>query len=243
MLNIQNLSVSIDQKIIIDSLSLSIKPGALHVLMGPNGSGKSTLAAALMGHPAYQVHAQRLHLNDVDLQPLSVDKRAQQGLFLGFQHPYEIEGVSVFSFLKEAHFACTKKNISVQDFSALLKQAMDCLHIDSSFAQRALNCGFSGGEKKRLELLQMILIRPTCAILDEIDSGLDVDAVKIVAQGLQTARAAAPAMSILLITHYPRLLAYVQPDAIHVLHKGSIVRSGDAQLAHAIEQKGYDAVI
>jgi Fe-S cluster assembly ATP-binding protein len=236
-----NLCVSVDDKHILNGISLEIAPGSVHCIMGPNGSGKSTFAQAIMGHPDYQITSGALYLNGVDITQLAVDKRAQAGIFLAFQHPYEIPGVTVFNFLKEAHAALTKHMVSVKEFQELLYAKMALLNMDLSFAQRALNCGFSGGEKKRLELLQLLVLCPKVAILDEIDSGLDVDAMKIVAQGLQVARQENPGLSIIIITHYPRLLSYIVPDHMHIMRKGSIIRSGSAALALAIEQRGYDA--
>jgi len=241
MLKVSNLSVSVDGKPILNSLNFSFEPGSVHVLMGPNGSGKSTLAHTLMGHPQYQITQGAIHLNNNDLTQLAVDKRAQAGLFLAFQHPYEIPGVTVLSFLKEAHHACTKTVLPMKEFQDLLYAKMALLEIDIAFVHRALNCGFSGGEKKRLEILQMLILQPKVAILDEIDSGLDVDAVKIVAHGLQIARRENPYLSIIIITHYPRLLSYIEPDFVHVMHKGTIIDQGSAALAFAIEKRGYDA--
>ena len=240
VLKVSNLSVAIDGKPILNSLNLSLESSSIHVLMGPNGSGKSTLAHTLMGHPQYQITQGSIHLDESDITAISVDKRAQAGLFLAFQHPYEIPGVTVLSFLKEAHYACTKKILSMKEFQDLLYAQMALLEIDIAFAHRALNCGFSGGEKKRLEILQMLVLQPKVAILDEIDSGLDVDAIKIVAQGLQVARKANPSLSILIITHYPRLLSYIEPDIVHIMHKGMIIEQGSAA-ALAIEKRGYDA--
>jgi Fe-S cluster assembly ATP-binding protein len=194
-----------------------------------------------MGHPQYQITNGTIYLSNSDITQLSVDKRAQAGLFLAFQHPYEIPGVTVLSFLKEAYHACTKTIISMKDFQELLYSKMALLEMDKAFAHRALNHGFSGGEKKRLEILQMLVLKPKVAILDEIDSGLDVDAIKIVAQGLQIAREENPDLGILIITHYPRLLSYIQPDFVHIMHKGLIVERGSAALAFAIEERGYDA--
>ena len=238
---INNLSVSIDQKAILHDINLSMNPGSLHVLMGPNGSGKSTLAYTLMGHPSYTITSGTITLDAQDITHLSVDKKAQAGLFLAFQHPYEIPGISVFTFLKEAHHAITKKVLPAKEFQELLYGHMDILHIDHSFAYRQLNYGFSGGEKKKLELLQMLLLGPKLAILDEIDSGLDVDATALVAQAIVRARQSNPALSLLIITHYPRLLNYLTPDWVHIMDKGKIIQSGPPSLAHHVEQKGYDA--
>jgi Fe-S cluster assembly ATP-binding protein len=238
---IRNLSVSIDAKPILHEVDLSLAPGSIHVIMGPNGSGKSTLAYALMGHPAYQVTQGSIIFNNQDLTSLPIDKRAQAGLFLAFQHPLEIPGVTVFNFLKEAHHAVIKKLLNAKEFQELLYVKMALLQIDSSFAQRPLNCGFSGGEKKRFELLQLLVLNPKIAILDEIDSGLDVDALKIVAQGLQKARQENPDLCLIVITHYPRMLTHLNVDYVHIMHKGRIIQSGSASLAAMIESRGYDA--
>lgn len=243
MLQIRNLSVSIDEKPIINSLNLSVPAGSVHAIMGLNGSGKSTLAFTLMGHPAYTITQGALALDGQIITDLSVEKRAQTGLFLAFQHPYEIPGVTVYNFLKEAYFAIHKKVVSTKEFQELLYSKMDLLQIDHGFAYRALNHGFSGGEKKRLELLQLLVLAPKLAILDEIDSGLDVDAIKIVAIGLKAARAQNPQMSIIIITHYPRLLSFITPDMVHVMNKGAIIQSGPPSLAFDIETRGYDAII
>ncbi len=243
MLSISQLSVSVAQKPILNSLNLEIAPGSLQVIMGPNGSGKSTLAATLMGHPAYQITAGSITLNGQDITQSSADKRARAGLFLAFQHPYEIPGVTIFNFLKEMHGARTQKAVTVKEFQEQLGGFLDLLKLDPACLYRQLNYGFSGGEKKKLELLQMLVLQPTLAILDEIDSGLDVDAIKTVAHCLSHARSNNPAMSILLITHYPRLLAYLEPDFVHVMHKGSLVQTGPSSLAGVIEQRGYDAIL
>lgn len=241
MLTISQLSVTINNEPILNAINYVVKPGMIYALMGPNGSGKSSLAYTLMGHSAYTVTAGTINFNDVDITQLSADKRAQAGIFLAFQQPYEIPGVTVFNFLKEAYFACTKKMLTTKEFQDLLYSKMALLNIDISFAHRSLNCGFSGGEKKRLELLQLLILNPKIAILDEIDSGLDVDAIKIVAQGLELARSENPDLSLIIITHYPRLLAYLKPDMVHILYKGSIVHCADAALALEIEQRGYHA--
>jgi Fe-S cluster assembly ATP-binding protein len=241
MLSINNLCVSVDQKLILKSVSLSVNEGEIHALMGPNGSGKSTLAYTLMGHPGYSISAGSMQLSGQDIIPLSIDKRAQAGIFLAFQNPLEIPGVTVFTFLKEAYNAVSKKGIPTKEFQQLLFEQMDIAQIDHAFAYRNLNAGFSGGEKKRLELLQLLILKPKLAILDEIDSGLDVDAIKVVAQGLQAARMANGSMSIIIITHYPRLLVHIQPDRVHVMNNGNLIARGAADLAQVIEQRGYDA--
>jgi len=237
---INKLSVSVLDKQVLYDIDLSINSGTIYAIMGPNGSGKSTLAYALMGHPRYAVLSGSVLLNGVDLATMSVHERAKNGLFLAFQHPCEIPGVSVASFLREAYSAVTGMFISVVDFQVLLYERCAQLAIDQSFTARGLNDGFSGGEKKRLELLQLLILRPSVAILDEIDSGLDVDSLKIVADGIALARAENPAMSIIIITHYQRILNYVIPDYVHILCDGRMVMSGDNTVAHMVEAKGYD---
>lgn len=241
MLKVSNLSVSIDQKQILKSLNLEIGLGQVHVLMGPNGCGKSSLAHTLMGHPSYTLTTGSLIFNGENMGALAIDKRAQLGVFLAFQHPIEIPGLTVFNFLKEAYHAVTKKVVSVKEFEQFIFQAMDLLHMDHSFAYRSLNAGFSGGEKKRLEVLQLLILKPKIAILDEIDSGLDVDALKVVADGLIVAMKENPQLSLIIITHYPRMLKYITPDHVHIMHQGAIVESGGAFLAGRIEQEGYNA--
>lgn len=239
-LQINNISVSVIDKPVLYDISLNISAHAIHAIMGPNGSGKSSLAYALMGHPQYQITAGAVFLNDVDITTMPVHDRAKNGLFLSFQHPCEIPGVSVVSFLKEAYIGITGKHIAVADFQKLLIARCEQLSIDPSFIARGLNEGFSGGEKKRLELLQLLVLQPKVAILDEIDSGLDIDSLKVVAAGIELARKENPDMSIVLITHYQRILNYIIPDYVHVLCDGRIVSSGDANVARDLEEKGYD---
>ena len=239
-LSINNISVAVLDKPVLYDISLSISSGAIHAIMGPNGSGKSTLAYALAGHPDYMITAGTVLHCDEDLIALPVHERARKGIFLSFQHPMEIPGVSVASFLKEAYMAVTGKHVAVAEFQAMLLERCKQLSIDPVFITRAVNVGFSGGEKKRLELLQLLILQPKIAILDEIDSGLDVDSLKIVAQGIELARKENPGMSILLITHYQRILNYIVPDHVHVLYDGRIALSGDSTVAHVLEAKGYD---
>lgn len=239
MFTIKNLSVEIETIPIISNLTLSLHPGSMHVLMGPNGSGKSSLAHALMGDPRYIITEGSVRLCGEELAHVSPDKRAQAGLFLAFQYPYELPGVPLFTFLKEAYCLQKKQTISVLDFQKLLFSVMDVLHIDHSFIERNVNEGFSGGEKKRFELLQMLLLQPKVAILDEIDSGLDIDALQCVAQGIEYARQQNPTLMVLLITHYQRLLQYVVPDYVHVMQHGVITESGDKSLALKIDHEGY----
>lgn len=239
LLSLKGLSVCRDQKPILNDFCLEIEPGSVHALMGPNGSGKSTLAHTLLGHPDYQVTSGQMIYQDQNVADLAIEQRAQKGIFLAFQHPIEIPGVSVFDFLRESYHALGKKPLSVSEFQALLYQKLDMVGLNHSFAYRPLNVGFSGGEKKRLEILQLLLFCPSLAILDEIDSGLDVDAMRLIGQGLQKAREQNPHMALIIISHYPYLFEYVTPNWVHVLNKGKIVQSGSAQLAYAIQQRGY----
>jgi Fe-S cluster assembly ATP-binding protein len=239
---IQNLSVSRENNQILSGINLSLAPGSVHVLMGPNGSGKSSLAHALMGDPRYVITSGTISLDERDITTLAVHERARAGLFLAFQYPYELPGVSVFTCLKEAYALQTKQNISVHEFQKLLFEIFAMLHIDHSFANRNLNEGFSGGEKKRFELVQMMLLKPKVAVLDEIDSGLDVDALACVARSIYHAREQNPDMALLIITHYQRLLNYIIPDYVHSMCDGMIIESGDKSLAFKIDQHGYAAV-
>jgi Fe-S cluster assembly ATP-binding protein len=243
MLKISGLSVTVGQKPILNNLNLVIEPGTVHALMGPNGSGKSTLAYTLMGHPQYQITAGGIEVCDEDITTLSPEKRAQKGIFLAFQMPVEIPGVTIATFLKEAHRAVTGLQLSVAEFNVLLQEKMALLQIDPGWAYRNLNEGFSGGEKKRLEMLQMLVLNPSIIIVDEIDSGLDIDALKIVAQAIAHMRASNPSVCILIITHYQRLLDHLIPDQVHIVAHGAIVQSGTAALAQALEHKGYDGII
>jgi Fe-S cluster assembly ATP-binding protein len=235
---IEDLHVDIDGKEILKGVNLAIGRGEVHALMGPNGSGKSTLANALMGHPRYQVTQGRVLLNGEDVLPMTADKRARRGMFLAFQYPLEIPGVKVRHFLRMAVKATKDQEPSVTDFRKLLFDKMALLEMDRSFAERYLNEGFSGGEKKRNEILQMAMLEPAMAILDETDSGLDIDALRIVAGGIN--KLAGPDRGMLLITHYQRILSYVEPQFVHVLFDGRVVRSGGKELALELEAKGYD---
>lgn len=238
-LSVNKIFVSVEGKQILHGIDLDIKAGTIHAIMGPNGSGKSSLACALIGHPRYLITGGSIMFDAKDLIAIPVHERARKGIFLSFQHPVEIPGVAVASFLKEAYIAVTGKHISVSDFQVILLNRCDQLGIDHSFIARAINVGFSGGEKKRLELLQLLVLQPKVAILDEIDSGLDIDSLKIVAAGIELARKENPEMSILLITHYQRILQYVVPDYVHVLCNGRMQHSGDASVAHMLEMQGY----
>lgn len=239
ILNLEHCSLMIGQKQLINDLSLSIAPGTVHALMGPNGSGKSSLAHAIMGVPGPIITRGTIRFNGTDINDLPIHKRAQQGIFLVFQHPYEIPGVTVRTLLKEAYQARTGQHISVSDFSTMLYQAMDRLQMDRSYADRAVNDGFSGGEKKRLELLQAMVLKPELLLVDEIDSGLDVDALKLVARALGQLRTELPQMAIIIITHYPRILEYIPVDAVHVLSEGMVHSYKGTAIITEIEQKGY----
>jgi Fe-S cluster assembly ATP-binding protein len=236
-LAIKNLHASVENKEILRGISLTLRPGEIHAIMGPNGSGKSTLAYALMGHPRYEVKG-TITLDGADLAALSADERAKRGLFLSFQYPLEIPGVTVESFLRMAYNSVKGKSISVIDFHIMLKKKMEEFKIDPAFARRSLNEGFSGGERKRMEILQMSILEPEYIILDETDSGLDVDALKIVAQGIANMRG--PKHGILLITHFNRILQYVEPDHVHVLVDGKIAKTGGKELASSVEARGYE---
>lgn len=242
MLSIKNLHTSIDNTPILKGIDLSINKGEVHVIMGPNGSGKSTLAKTLAGHPAYKIDSGEMYFNNTDLQSLEPEERARVGLFLSFQYPIEIPGVSNVNFLKSAvnatRAAQNKPALDAIDFLTFVREKTQIVKMDESFLYRPVNEGFSGGEKKRNEILQMAVLEPQLAILDEIDSGLDIDSLKIVAEGINAMRS--PDRSILLVTHYQRLLNYIEPDFIHVLVNGQIVQSGDKQLAHDLEAKGYE---
>jgi Fe-S cluster assembly ATP-binding protein len=239
MLQVHNLRVAHNEQIILHDISLTVKPGSIHALMGPNGSGKSTFAATLMGHPHYAVKHGSFIYNGEDITALPSHLRAKKGIFLSFQHPLAIPGVTLATMLKEAHYALTGASLDVTAFRAQLYAAMDLLQIPHVFADRAINEGCSGGERKRLEMLQLLILKPSLVILDEIDSGLDVDALQLVAQALMTVRAENPSMSMIMITHYNRIIQYIVPDAVHMLVDGRIVQSGDHTLVDIIEQHGY----
>lgn len=239
-LQINNLRARIEEKEIIKGLSLEIKGGEVHAIMGPNGTGKSTLASTLMGHPKYEVTEGSVFLNGENLLEMAVDERARAGLFLAMQYPSEISGVTNSDFLRSAINARRGEGneISLMKFIREMDKKMRTLEMDESFAHRYLNEGFSGGEKKRNEILQMMMIEPSICILDEIDSGLDIDALKIVAKGVNEMRAAE--RGFLIITHYQRLLNYITPDFVHVMMQGRIVKSGGPELAARLEEEGYD---
>lgn len=239
-LKIENLKVAIEDKEILKGFSLELKGGEIHAIMGPNGTGKSTLASALMGHPNYEVTGGSVMLNGEDVLEMEVDERAQAGLFLAMQYPSEISGVTTADFLRSAINAKRGEGneISLMKFIRQLDEKMKVLDMDESFAQRYLNEGFSGGEKKRNEILQMMMLEPSVCILDEIDSGLDIDALKVVSKGVNDLRS--PDRAFLIITHYQRLLDYITPDYVHVMMQGRIVKSGGPELAQRLEAEGYD---
>ena len=242
MLNIENLHASVDGSSILKGVNLQIGGGEIHAIMGPNGSGKSTLAAVLTGRDEYQVTDGRVEFMGKDLLDLEPDERAQLGLFLGFQYPVEIPGVSNMYFMKASVNAVRKgrgeKELDAMDFIKRVKEKIKVMDMRDEFLHRSVNAGFSGGEKKRNEILQMLMLEPTLAILDEIDSGLDIDALKVVAQGVNAQKN--EHRSVLLVTHYQRLLDYIVPDFIHVMADGKIIKSGDKSLALELEAKGYN---
>src|SRR5258708_23685730 len=234
MLKIDNLRVTVDGKEILKGLTLDVGAGEVHAIMGPNGSGKSTLAYALAGRPGYEITAGKVTFGERDLMALAPEERAREGVFLGFQYPVEIPGVNNVYLLKAALNAARKHRglpeVDAFEFLGLVREKMKVMHIDESFLSRGVNEGFSGGEKKRNEILQMLVLEPKLAILDETDSGLDIDALKVVANGVNTLRSLE--RSIVLVTHYQRLLDYIVPAFVHVLVRGRIARSGDKSLAH-----------
>ncbi len=244
MLEIKNLKVRTGDTEILRGLSLSVKPGEVHAIMGPNGSGKSTLAQVIAGHEAYEVTDGSVSFNGSNLLELEPEERAREGIFLGFQYPVEIPGVNNAYLLKAAMNARRKhqglEEIDAFEFLKLAREKMAVLGIDPKFLNRGVNEGFSGGEKKRNEILQMAMLEPRLAILDETDSGLDIDALKAVAEGINALRC--PDRAIVLITHYQRLLEHIEPDFVHVLSEGKIARSGDKSLALKLEEKGYEWV-
>ena len=242
MLNCTNLSVSIKKKTILNDLSLAIAPGSVHAIMGPNGSGKSTLAHTIAGNPLYKVTNGDMQFREKTITQLAPHQRARLGIFLSFQQPPAIPGLKVRLLLKEAYRALhPKDDIDTERFQQQVEQYLSLLRMDRAFLYRNCNEGFSGGERKRFELLQLLVLKPTFIILDEIDSGLDVDALALVARVVNMLRAQDDQRSFLIITHYQRILDHVQPDYVHVLCDGSIVDSGDASLVHQVDQKGYDA--
>ncbi|MDF1501063.1 MAG: Fe-S cluster assembly ATPase SufC [Anaerolineales bacterium] len=243
-LEIRNLHVAIEDNEILKGVDLVVKQGEIHALMGPNGTGKSTLAKALLGHPDYEITAGEILFKGENIIEMDVDERARLGMFLAFQYPVAIPGVSVANFLRTAINAHRKaadpedKGISIPDFRTLLKAKMDLLEMDHQFAGRYLNEGFSGGEKKRAEILQLATLEPAIAILDETDSGLDIDALRIVADGVNSL--AGPDLGVLIITHYQRILNYIKPDFVHIMLDGRVAESGGPDLAEHLEEHGYN---
>ena len=254
-LEIRNLHARIEDKEILRGVNLTVRQGETHALMGPNGSGKSTLANVIMGHPRYEVTQGEILFDGVNLLDLSPDKRARLGIFLAFHYPSSVPGVTVGNFLRRAlearregynpnapetpsGEAPKRKGIPPAEFRKLLNEKMKLLRVDNAFINRYINEGFSGGEKKRAEILQMAMLAPRMAVLDETDSGLDIDALRIVAEGVNALRG--PNMGVLLITHYQRLLNYIRPDIVHVMYRGQIIRTGGADLALELEEKGYE---
>ncbi len=241
MLKINQLNVSTQEQPILKGIDLHIRPGEVHAIMGPNGSGKSTLSKVLAGHPAYLVTGGSIRYLGHDLLPLSPEERAQAGIFMSFQYPVEIPGVTNINFLKAAVNAVRQgqggKPLDAIEFLSFIREKCKLLDMDESFLYRSINEGFSGGEKKRNEILKLLALEPKLAILDETDSGLDIDALRVISQGVNAMRS--PERAIILVTHYQRLLNYIEPDFIHVLANGRIIKSGDKSLALELEEKGY----
>jgi Fe-S cluster assembly ATP-binding protein len=240
MLKIENLRVEIDGNEIVKGLDLEVGKGEIHAIMGPNGSGKSTFANVLMGHPRYEVTEGTVTFEGEDVLELEPDERAKLGMFLAFQYPSEVPGVSVANFLRTAVNSVREEELSPMEMYRLLQEKMDVMRMDPKFAERYLNEGFSGGEKKRNEILQMLMLDPRLAIMDETDSGLDIDALQVVARGVNEVRG--PEFSAVIITHYQRILRYIEPDRVHVMLDGRIVTSGGKELAEQLEDKGYEWV-
>ncbi len=242
MLEIKNLHAKVEDKDILRGINLTVNAGEVHAIMGPNGSGKSTLSSVIAGKEEYEVSEGEIFFNNEDLDDLAPEKRAHKGIFMSFQYPIEIPGVSVTNFIKtainETRKANGKEELPAKDMLKKIRETAELLEIDRKFLSRSLNEGFSGGEKKRNEIFQMAMLEPQLAILDETDSGLDIDALKIVANGVNKLKSKENA--VIIITHYQRLLDYIVPDFVHVLHNGKIVKSGGKELAHELEDKGYD---
>ena len=249
-LEIKNLQARVENQEILKGINLTMNTGEIHAIMGPNGSGKSTLSNVIMGHPNYEVTGGQVLLDGEDLLELEVDQRANRGLFMAFQYPVEIPGITVGRFMKrviEIRAAAQAElrgedpeKAKITGFVKTLRDALDYMEIDHQFINRYLNEGFSGGEKKRMEVLQMMMMKPSFAILDETDSGLDIDALKVVSKGVNALRS--DNFGALIITHYQRILDHIKPDFVHILYKGQIVTSGGKELVHALEEKGYDWV-
>jgi Fe-S cluster assembly ATP-binding protein len=240
MLKIEDLYVEIDGQEIVKGLDLEVGKGEIHAIMGPNGSGKSTLANVLMGHPRYEVTEGSITFQGEDVFELEPDERAKLGMFLAFQYPSEVPGVSVANFLRTAVNSVREEELNPMEMYRLLQEKMSIMQMDPKFAERYLNEGFSGGEKKRNEILQMLMLDPKLAIMDETDSGLDIDALQVVAKGVNEMKG--PEFSAVIITHYQRILRYIEPDRVHVMLDGRLVTSGGKELADDLEEKGYDWV-
>lgn len=241
-LQIRDLHVTVGEKEILKGVDLVIMPGEKHALMGPNGSGKSTLSYALMGHPNYKITQGDVQFQGMNLLDMAPDERARKGLFLAFQYPMVIPGVKVFQFLRNMLKARLGRDVSVKEFRKELNEKMALLDMKQEFVRRYLNEGFSGGEKKRHEILQMALLEPSLALLDETDSGLDIDALRIVCDGINAVAAKNTDMGLLIITHYQRMLNYIEPDFVHILFEGRIVKSGSKELALELEAQGYELI-
>lgn len=245
MLKIENLHAGIDGKEILRGLNLEVNAGEVHAIMGPNGSGKSTMSNVLVGHPSYRVTEGNVTFNGRDLLAMSAEERSHQGLFMSFQYPVEIPGVSMTNFIRtainEKRKALGQQPLAPTEFLKLIKEKRDLVKLDAKFMNRSVNEGFSGGEKKRNEIFQMAMLEPSLSILDETDSGLDIDALRIVADGVN--RLKSSDTSVIVITHYQRLLDYIKPDVVHVLYQGRIIRTAGPELALELEQRGYDWVI
>ncbi len=242
-LSINNLHVSVGDKSVLNGVDLVLEQGQVHAIMGPNGSGKSSLAYTLMGHPRYAITEGELLFCGELFNDLPAHKRAKLGLFLAMQHPYEVEGVPYKDFLRQAYNALydgTERQLRIRDFHAMLLQKLELLKIDTAVIDRSINVGFSGGEKKRAEMLQLAVLRPKLVILDEIDSGLDVDALKIVFNALSVIRSENPEMTVLIVTHYQRVFDYITPDFVHVMQQGRIVKSGTSELARTLNDQGFE---
>jgi len=239
-LELCDVHVAIKEKEIIKGVSLEFEPGKVYVIMGPNGAGKSTLAHAIMGHPNYTLTKGKIILDGKDITVEKTDERSRRGIFLSFQYPTEIPGIKLTHFLRTIVNNGREKKYSVMEFAKLLEEKLKLLNMDMSFVKRYLNDGFSGGEKKKSEILQMMLLEPKYALLDETDSGLDVDGIKIVAQGINQVRKDNPQLCVIVITHYIKFLDYLKPDEVCVLHQGKVVRKGTIELAKEIEAKGFN---
>ena len=241
LLDIKGLTVAVEGKQILNGLDLQVAQGEVHAIMGPNGSGKSTLANSLMGHPRYQVTGGAVRFLGEDILPLSTDERARRGIFLAFQYPTSIPGVTMVNFLRQAMKAVRQEDVPVREFREKLLATLKLLKMDEQFARRYVNEGFSGGEKKRAEVLQLGILDPDLAIMDETDSGLDIDALRTVAEGVNALTT--PKLGVVLITHYQRLLNYIKPQFVHILYQGRIIESGGPEMALMLEAEGYDPII